>query len=284
MLEKSFGLLFFMRKPKNYKTGPLPVYLKITIDGAATELSAKRKCEPTQWSSKSGRAIGNKESVKELNHYLDSLELMVFQAKRKLIEKDMEIRVEAIKNLLTGTDEKKVMILEVFKYHNIQMKALEGTEFAANTVDRYETTINHAKAFIRWKYGSDDMEIKKLNHEFITEFCFWFKSEQKCNHNSTMKYLSNFKKIVLISANQVFICIFLEPPNSRTHFTKVLNCAFLLISISSQIITCPYCIHTHNLLCRFLIYLPLSLHLTLVRFFLENIFQNDKRITCAFFR
>ncbi|MDN5288395.1 MAG: site-specific tyrosine recombinase XerC [Mucilaginibacter sp.] len=198
MLEKSFGLLFFMRKPKNYKTGPLPIYLKITIDEAATELSSKRKCEPSQWSGKSGRATGNKESVKELNHYLDSLEQMVFQAKRKLIETEKEMTVEGIKSIMTGTDEKKVMILEVFKYHNIQMKALEGTEFAANTIDRYETTINHATTFIQWKYGLDDIDIKKLNHEFITEFCFWFKSEQKCNHNSTMKYLSNFKKIVLI--------------------------------------------------------------------------------------
>jgi hypothetical protein len=172
MLEKSFGLLFFMRKTKNYKTGPLPIYLKITIDGAATELSSKRKCEPSQWSGKSGRAIGNKESVKELNHYLDSLEQKVFQAKRKLIDTDKKITVEAIKRVLTGKDEKKIMILEVFKNHNQQMKALEGTEFAANTVTRYETTINHTKSFIRWKYGSADIEIKKLDHEFITEFCF----------------------------------------------------------------------------------------------------------------
>ncbi|GAA3989252.1 site-specific recombinase XerD [Mucilaginibacter dorajii] len=198
MLEKSFGLLFFMRKPKNYKSGPLPIYLKITIDGAAVELSSKRKCEPAQWGGKSGRAIGNKESVKELNHYLDSLEQKVFQAKRKLIDTDREITVEAIKAMMTGTDEKKIMILDVFKKHNQQMKALEGIEFASNTIDRYETTINHATSFIRWKFGLADIDIRKLDHEFITEFCFWFKSVQKCNHNSTMKYLSNFKKIVLI--------------------------------------------------------------------------------------
>ena len=67
-VRKKLRLLFFVRKPKNYKTGPLPIYLKITIDSAATELSSKRKCEPSQWSGRSGRAIGNKESVKELNH------------------------------------------------------------------------------------------------------------------------------------------------------------------------------------------------------------------------
>lgn len=198
MLEKSFGLLFFMRKPKNYQTGPLPIYLRITVDGGSKELSTKRKCDPLFWSSKSGRATGKKESVKELNSYLDALEQMVFHAKKKLIESDKEITVEAIKAVMTGTDEKKVTLLAVFKKHNEQMKALEGSEFSPNTIARYETTLTHTAAFISWKFGSEDIDIKKLNYEFITEFCFWFKSVQKCNHNSTMKYLSNVKKIVLI--------------------------------------------------------------------------------------
>jgi hypothetical protein len=86
MLEKSFGLLFFLRKPKNYRCGPLPIYLKVTVDGSPKELSAKRKCLPANWNAASGRVIGKKESVKELHHYLDSLEHKVYQAKRKLID------------------------------------------------------------------------------------------------------------------------------------------------------------------------------------------------------
>lgn len=198
MLEKSFGLLFFLRKTKKNNTGPMPIYLKITVDGFAKELSTKRKCEPLKWSSVSGRATGKNEPTRELNNYLDSLEQMVFQAKRKLIEKDQEITADGIKSILTGNDEEKKLILKVFENHNKQMKALEGIEFAANTVQRYETTLTHTKAFIKWEYSTEDLDIKKLDHEFITQFCFWFKSVQKCNHNSTMKYLSNFKKIVLI--------------------------------------------------------------------------------------
>jgi len=74
MLETSFGLLFFMRKPRNYKKGLLPVYLKITVNGVAVELSSKRKWEAARWSAGSGRTTGTKEEVKELNYYLDSLE------------------------------------------------------------------------------------------------------------------------------------------------------------------------------------------------------------------
>jgi site-specific recombinase XerD len=198
MLEKSFGLLFFMRKPKNYKTGLLPIYLKITVDGKPTELSAKRKWDPTKWSTAAGRAIGTKEESRELNYYLNTLELKVYEAKKVLMEANKEITATAIKNILVGNHDSRKMILELFQHHNEQMKALEGIDFAPGTVERYNTSYEHTKDFIAWKYKALDKNIKELDYEFIVEYAFWLKSIRKCNHNTTMKYLGNFKKIVLI--------------------------------------------------------------------------------------
>jgi hypothetical protein len=42
------------------------------------------------------------------------------------------------------------------------------------------------------------MDITKLNYEFIHDFEFYLKSVRKCGHNTAIKYLSNFKKIVLL--------------------------------------------------------------------------------------
>jgi hypothetical protein len=43
----------------------------------------------------------------------------------------------------------------------------------------------------------DDKEIRDLDYEFIQEFSFWLRSVKRCNHNSTVKYLTDFKKVVL---------------------------------------------------------------------------------------
>lgn len=198
MLEKSFGLLFFLRKPKNYKNGSLPIYLRITVNSERTELSSKRKWDPIRWSAEAGRATGTKEDAKELNHYLDSLQQKVFKAKRELIDANKYITTDALKSLLTGVDTGRRMILDIFAHHNAQMKALEGTDYAPGTVERFETAYSHTKDFILWKYQKYDKEIRELDHEFISEYAFWLKSIRKCNHNTTMKYLGNFKKIVLI--------------------------------------------------------------------------------------
>jgi integrase len=77
------------------------------------------------------------------------------------------------------------------------MKALIGKEFAPATYMRYKTAHGHTKDFIRWKYGTDDLEIKELNYEFVTQFVFWLKTERTCGHNAAIKYIGNFKKIVL---------------------------------------------------------------------------------------
>jgi hypothetical protein len=195
---KSFGLIFFLKQPKNQNETLRTIYAKITVDGKATELSTKRKCEMARWNTRARREIGNKESTKELNYYLDTLEQMIYQAKRSLNDFDKPVSAQAIKDVLNGVTEKPRMILDVFKHHNDQMKALEGIDFAAGTISRYEIFKQHTRDFIKWMYKADDKPIKELDHEFISQYAFWLKTVRKCNHNSTMKYLANFKKVVLI--------------------------------------------------------------------------------------
>ncbi|MEO6523025.1 MAG: site-specific integrase [Mucilaginibacter sp.] len=198
MLEKSFGLLLFLKPSRNPAEEAKFIYLKITVDGKSIEISTKRKCEIAKWNPGAGRATGNKEATKELNYYLDSLEQRVFQAKRLLLDTDRALSAQAIKDILTGASEQTRMILDVFRHHNDQMKALEGIDFAAGTIERYEISLQHTASFIKWMYKSDDKNIKELDHQFITQYAFWLKTVRKCNHNSTMKYLANFKKVVLI--------------------------------------------------------------------------------------
>jgi hypothetical protein len=85
MLEKSFGLLFFLKQTKSQNDELMFIYLKITVDGKSTELSTKRKCAQSRWNPGAGRETGNKESTKELNYYLDSLEQLVYQAKMEIL-------------------------------------------------------------------------------------------------------------------------------------------------------------------------------------------------------
>ncbi len=73
MLGKSFSLLFFLKRPKNYTGGKMPVYLRITTDGNAKEWCTSRKCDSKIWNQAAGIAMGKKEEIKELIRILKSL-------------------------------------------------------------------------------------------------------------------------------------------------------------------------------------------------------------------
>jgi site-specific recombinase XerD len=196
MLEKNFSLLFYLKKPKNYLKGPIPIYLRITVDGTSKEISLGRDCDIYRWNPNSGRIFGTKEDAKLLNAYLDTLQTKVYEVRRQLLEKDETITAEALKNTLRGTNEKSKMIMEIFQHHNDQMKILISKDYSPTTLIRYKTSFGHTKSFMEWKYGISDMDIKKLNYAFISQYEFWLKTVRNCNHNTAIKYISNFRKIV----------------------------------------------------------------------------------------
>jgi hypothetical protein len=59
-MKINFHLLFYLRKQKNYKDGPKPIYMRITVDGKRADMSVGRECEHAKWNSHAGRAIGTK--------------------------------------------------------------------------------------------------------------------------------------------------------------------------------------------------------------------------------
>lgn len=205
MLEKTFSVLSYLRKPKFYKEGdPSQVYLRVTVDGVAVEISAKRTWHPERWNNRSGRAIGAKDDVRSLNRFLDIMTNKVHDARRYLIDDNKEVTAQAIKNYLMGIDDRK-MLLEVFREHNERIAAQVPFEYSAGTLDLFERTLLHTQRFLKWKYKTDDIDIRKLNYEFIEQFAFWFRTVRKCQHNSMIKYLTYFKKIVLLCVKRQWL-------------------------------------------------------------------------------
>lgn len=173
-MDKSFGLLFHLKKENKNYDGQLTVYMRITVDGTYCEISTKRKCSSNHWNATAGRMNVKSDDAKAFNSYLDTLQQKVFESKRKLIETDKELTAENIKNVLLGRNKQSPqMLLEVFKYHNDQIAALVGQEYAPGTLDRYQTSLRHTKSFLEWRYKLEDIDISKLNYEFISEYEFW---------------------------------------------------------------------------------------------------------------
>lgn len=197
-MEKSFGFFFYLKKSKFDKNGMVGIYLRLTVNGAVCEISTKRKCESGTWNANSGRVNGRTENAKSINGYIEWMQRLIYDKRKELIDLDLPVTAANIKTLILGQEipQHKYMLLEIFKQHNEQIQALTGKDYAAGTLERYTTALKLTKLFLESRYKLVDIEINKLNYEFISEFEFWLKSTRNCNHNTTIKYLSNVRKII----------------------------------------------------------------------------------------
>jgi len=203
MLEKSFGLLFYLKQPKNQRRKDRFVYLRITVDGKSKELSTKRKWLPERWNQDSGIAAGTKEDARSLNDFLESLKAKVYEAKKLLLDTGKRVTADLLKNLITGTGPERRKILEIFRKHLQVMNSLKNIEFKPATIQRYQTAFNHLSSFIKFKLEIDDhntdydLDLHELTHAFIKEYYYWLRGEKKHSYNSAVKYLSLLKSITI---------------------------------------------------------------------------------------
>jgi site-specific recombinase XerD len=195
-MNNSFKLLFYLKKPRVYKEGPQPIYLRITVAGKRTEMAIQRESNPDIWNKVTGRQQGLKEPTRQLNAYLDSLVSRIYECQNELIRNNVPVTADSIKRRYTGEDEKARMLVAIFEQHNDDLKKLIGKEYSASTIIRYKTSLQHVKEFMQKSYGFNDINIKKLDHAFINDFNFYLRTERKCNNNSAVKYIKNFRKVI----------------------------------------------------------------------------------------
>jgi site-specific recombinase XerD len=198
VMRTNVNLLFYLKKPKNYQSGVMPIYIRFTVDGKRSEAATGREIEPKLWNAKAGRANGTKEDIRALNFHLDTLQAKVLEIHRLMTVHENEITAEAVKNRFIGKAEKVRTLVSVFEEHNQRMKTLVGQDFEKSTHQRYETCLMHVKDFMLHQYKVSDIPITKISFAFLNDYEYYLRSVRKCANNSAIKYIKNLGKIVRI--------------------------------------------------------------------------------------
>ncbi|WP_259065005.1 site-specific integrase [Mucilaginibacter sp. X4EP1] len=197
-MELNYSLLFYLKKPKNYTNGPIPVYMRFTINGIPKECATTRTADPEKWCAKTGRETGKTEPSRSLNFHMDDLQQKVHNVHAQMVRDDDEITAASLRDKFLGRDKPQNVpqLLEIFRLHNTQMKELIGKEFEENTLKGYRTCLLHLTGYIQKKYKSDDLAIKRLDYNFINDFNHYLKLDCGIQPISAAKYLKHLKKVV----------------------------------------------------------------------------------------
>ena len=199
----SLNILFFPKKGRSTPDDQGVLYTRITYNGKRTEFSTSRKINLRLWSSKSGKAKGTSEESRAVNRFLDSIRASLYEIHDRLLRESRRISATTIKEIYLGKEEKQYMLVEIFRDHNKEMESLIGKGFTKGTLQRYNACKKHIEDYLEFRYKVKDIPVEDVDHQFITGFDHFLRSEKDCAHNTAQKYIVNFKKIIRIAyANQ----------------------------------------------------------------------------------
>ena len=216
MERTTFGLLFYIRRDKTNKRGEAPVFMRLTINGERADASIKRFIEPHAWNSAKGKANEKSRGGKDLNLYLDAISANILRIQRDLELDKKEISAQIILNRYLGKEQSdRHTLMEVFRAHNEKCRALSGISLAPGTVIRYETSLRLTEAFLRTTYKKEDCYLDEITHQFVEDYDFYLRTVRRCCHNTTTKYLLNFKKIIRIALAKGWMK---KDPFAQVHF------------------------------------------------------------------
>jgi len=196
---KSLSISFTIRTNKARANGEVPIYMRLSVDGKVSEISAGRTIDPSKWNGETYRVKGRSRKANSINKHLTTLEYKAREAHDHLLREGSEITSKAVKARLTGKDrqEKSVAVMDVFKQHNRKMKSLIGNKYSKSTYKKYRTAKKHMKTFLEEYYDNVEYPISKVDKDFLDEFAdYLMTKDDPCSNNSARKYLSNFQKIV----------------------------------------------------------------------------------------
>lgn len=199
-MRTAFHTHFHVLAKKKNKRGLAPIYLRLTVDRKRKEYSISRRIKPEFWNIKLQKVMGNNPNEKEINTHINNIRHKLNKIHQILSDNDESITASRMVQELKGENKRPLkMTLEAFKEHNTQIDHLSGKSISKSTAKRYWTCYNHVEQFIDEEYRKDDFPMNSINHHFISKFDYFLKTKRACNHNSALKYVNNFKKIVRIA-------------------------------------------------------------------------------------
>jgi site-specific recombinase XerD len=210
--KKNLSLLIWLCRNKiSKKTGLIPIYVRITINGDSDEMSTGIKILDTNWDNDKKITKGNEPEGKEVN---DRIAQIQADLKRHFIVLDAmytTVTPEMLKNVYNGLPvvtkhkskvkdkETEPTLMEAADRHiAFVQEMVERKKLATGTLKTFKTTRIKLYEFLKHEFNTNDIKVCKLNVGFAYKFFEYLtlKDPARIEANSAYKYLSKTKQFI----------------------------------------------------------------------------------------
>ena len=206
-MRSTFNILFYLKKNDIKKTGYAPLMVRITINGKSAPFSLKTKARPEDWDTKAGRLWGRTKEANALNSKIDEARAKIRKHYNELCEKNSVVSAAMVRDAYLGFNTHKDTLICLFDHFNGNYKTLIGKETTRSTYLCYVKTRNRLYEFLRKKKNMEDISLKDISLQFVTDFERFLLVDCGNSRNTVMKMIHMFKRIVVNAHNNGWVSV-----------------------------------------------------------------------------
>jgi transposase len=109
-------VLFFALKSRLLKNGEAPIILRVTIDGQSEDARIQRSVPLKMWNNVKGCSKGKDRASVELNCYIESLTVRLYQIHKELLCQEALVIPKHLLVKLFSKEERRIVLGTMKKY------------------------------------------------------------------------------------------------------------------------------------------------------------------------
>ena len=200
------NILFLLNKSKTNSADRCPIKCRITLEKQRKEFSTGQFVNPKNWDSKKQIVKPPEPDIDYINNQLSLIKTKINKAFLLLQVKEESITVEAIYSLYLGKKtQKEYNVVECFGMYLNKLKTLIGIDIKEVTWNKFDYVKSDIQTFIKWKYKVDDLPLRKLEANFLTELEYYLKVKKKLKQITINKKIQRFRKVVKVAVSENFL-------------------------------------------------------------------------------
>ena len=203
-MKSTYRILFLLRKNRVNKEGLSNVAVRITIGGEAVEFNTHLSVPPNLWNP-IGRLNGRTKEAQKANDALHKIRADIGAHHDTIYEKYGYVTPEKLRDAYLGVEIQRNTLLSLYKIKVEQKENLVGKTIRSTTLSKYLATRKRVADFIQYQYKKEDLPVKEVDFQFVTDYEVYLRTVCNCGHNSCVKHLRYLKQIISIALKNRYI-------------------------------------------------------------------------------
>ena len=200
---ENIKILFIIRRNKINQQGLCPLQCRLTYNEDRKPFSTGLFVNPLYWDNKTQKAKPPNDENNFINAELSLIKNKINQAFLFLQVQGLEFDVEDIYKQYKGeSTQKQVGIAEFYSSYLERLKKMIGKDFKQSTWEKFNEILPAIKDYIFFKYQKKDINLNKLDYNFIEDFDYYLRTEKNNSQVTINKKIQRLKKVVKVARKQ----------------------------------------------------------------------------------